>query len=237
MLFVTIESRISWICADWFIKICHHVNSPPHFSSFLHIYTQPFALVGMPQQALGGFGGNPFEIFVCQRWYISICTTSTHILQEKVQSLEQSLMIVIREFEHEKHLLQHGYVEKLAGSSSELVTLRRCCELQEREMNHIKRLARKILGERSEVEQFFLEAVAHVKKAIATNRYSVWILWYSPYGFIGECCGWKGNTLTQGFHPGFLLAEGEGCEPVVHNLGIWGSEACFSKDFGELCYD
>ena len=102
-----------------------------------------------------------------------------------MQSLEQSLTVVIREFEHEKHLLQQGYAEKLAGSSSELVTLRRRCELQEREMNHIKRLARKILGERSEVEQFFLEALAHVKKEIATNRYSVWITWYSLYGAVG----------------------------------------------------
>ena len=94
----------------------------------------------------------------------------THTIQEKVQSLEQSLTVVIREFEHEKQLLQQRHADQLAASSGELVTLRRRCELQEREMNHIKRLARKILGERSEVEQFFLEALAHVKKEIAANR-------------------------------------------------------------------
>lgn len=78
--------------------------------------------------------------------------------------------MVIREFEHEKQLLEERQAQQLALSSSELVTLKRRCELQEREMNHVKRLARKILQERSEVEQFFLEALAHVKKEIAANR-------------------------------------------------------------------
>ena len=85
--------------------------------------------------------------------------------------MEQSLTVVIREFEHEKQLLEQRHTKQLAASSSELVTLRRRCELQEREMNHIKRLAKRILGERSEVEQFFLEALGQVKKEIAANRY------------------------------------------------------------------
>ena len=37
-------------------------------------------------------------------------------------------------------------------------------------MNHVKRLARHILDQRSEVEQFFLESLTFVKKKIATNR-------------------------------------------------------------------
>ena len=80
-------------------------------------------------------------------------------------------MVVIREFEYEKQLLEERQAQQLASSSSELVTLKRRCELQEREMNHVKRLARKILQERSEVEQFFLEALAHVKKEIVANRW------------------------------------------------------------------
>lgn len=54
--------------------------------------------------------------------------------------------------------------------SSELMSLQRRCELQSREMNHVKRLARHILDQRSEVEQFFLESLTFVKKKIATNR-------------------------------------------------------------------
>ena len=37
-------------------------------------------------------------------------------------------------------------------------------------MNHVKRLARRILEERSEVEQFFLEALSYVRKEIAIKR-------------------------------------------------------------------
>ena len=102
--------------------------------------------------------------------YLHIVSYHRTPSQEKVQSLEQSLTVVIREFEHEKQLLEERQAQQLASSSSELVTLKRRCELQEREMNHVKRLARKILQERSEVEQFFLEALAHVKKEIAANR-------------------------------------------------------------------
>ena len=76
-------------------------------------------------------------------------------------------MVVIREFEHEKHLLEQRQAQQIAASSSKLVTLKRRSELQEREMNHIKRL---ILEGRSEVEQFFLEALAHIKKEITANR-------------------------------------------------------------------
>ena len=58
----------------------------------------------------------------------------------------------------------------LPPSSSEQVTLQHRCDLQSREMNHVKRLARRILDQRTEVEQFFLDALAHVKKEIAANR-------------------------------------------------------------------
>ena len=34
----------------------------------------------------------------------------------------------------------------------------------------MKKLARKILDQRTEVEEFFLNALAHVKKEIETNR-------------------------------------------------------------------
>lgn len=56
--------------------------------------------------------------------------------------------------------------------SSEMVALQHRYELQCREVNHVKRLARRILEQRSEVEQFFLDALAQVKKEIAANRYA-----------------------------------------------------------------
>lgn len=56
--------------------------------------------------------------------------------------------------------------------SAELVSLRRTCELQYREMNHIKSLAKCLLDQRTEMEEFFLSALTQVKKEIAANRYA-----------------------------------------------------------------
>ena len=57
--------------------------------------------------------------------------------------------------------------------SQELVALQRRAELQARESNHVKRLAGRVLEQRAQVEQFFLEALAHVRKEVAANRYCV----------------------------------------------------------------
>ena len=86
-------------------------------------------------------------------------------------SLEQSLTMLVKEFEEEKRVMQECHASNLDQSRAELMTLRRRHELQERELTHVKKLARKILDERSEVEVFFLEALAHVRKEIAVNRY------------------------------------------------------------------
>ena len=39
-----------------------------------------------------------------------------------------------------------------------------------RETAHIRRLARQLLDQRTELEQFFIEALGEVKKEIAANR-------------------------------------------------------------------
>lgn len=85
--------------------------------------------------------------------------------------LEQSLTMLVKEFEEEKRVTQECHASHLEQSRAELVSLQRRHDLQSKEMAHVKSLARKILDERSEVEVFFLEALAHVRKEIATNRY------------------------------------------------------------------
>ena len=84
--------------------------------------------------------------------------------------LEQSLTMLVKEFEEEKHVLEECHASNLEQSRAELVASQQRHELQDREMTHIKKLARKILDERSDVEVFFLEALAHVRKEIASNR-------------------------------------------------------------------
>ena len=87
--------------------------------------------------------------------------------------LEQSLTLLVGQFEEEKQVMEKHHASELEQSKGDLVLLRRRYDLQDREMTHIKKLARRILEERSEVEVFFLEALAYVRKEIATSRYRV----------------------------------------------------------------
>ena len=85
--------------------------------------------------------------------------------------LEQSLTMLVKEFEEEKHVLQDNHTSELAQTRADLVSLQHRYDLQDKEMAHVKRLARRILDQREEVELFFLEALKYVREEIATNRY------------------------------------------------------------------
>ena len=77
---------------------------------------------------------------------------------------------VVREFETErKSIVQQSDVKNEAGQV-ELVKLQRVIELKTREMNKVKRLAKNILDQRSELERFFLMSLDQVKAEVAANQ-------------------------------------------------------------------
>ena len=78
--------------------------------------------------------------------------------------------MLVKEFEEERRVLQDSHAQQLVESSGELTSLRKRYALQQREMAHVKKLARRILDQRSEVEIFFLEALGHVRNEITANR-------------------------------------------------------------------
>ncbi len=80
------------------------------------------------------------------------------------------MTVLVQEFQQERQSLEQSYTTRHAQLEAELQGLQRRSELQDRETIHVKKLARKILDQRSELEEFFLEALAHVKKEIETNR-------------------------------------------------------------------
>lgn len=59
---------------------------------------------------------------------------------------------------------------KHEASRSEIMKLQRTLELKTKEMNKIKKLAKIIIEQRTELETFFINALQHVKKQIALNR-------------------------------------------------------------------
>ena len=91
-------------------------------------------------------------------------------LQEKVETLEKSLSHVIREFEIERMAIVKKCDKENKHAVSEIARLTKVVELKTKEMNRVKRLAKNILDQRSEIEHFFLDSLEYVKNEIAKNR-------------------------------------------------------------------
>ncbi|XP_015756974.1 PREDICTED: basal body-orientation factor 1-like [Acropora digitifera] len=91
-------------------------------------------------------------------------------LEEKVRTLEKSLSHVVREFEAERAALVQTAENETRNSRAEISRLQRIVELKTKEMNRVKRLAKTILDQRTEVEQFFLDSLEYVKNEIVRNR-------------------------------------------------------------------
>ncbi|KAJ8045051.1 Basal body-orientation factor 1 [Holothuria leucospilota] len=91
-------------------------------------------------------------------------------LQEKVQSLETALSHMVQEFEREQEITKSQAEIQTGSSKVEIAKLLRTVQLQNKEMNKVKKLAKTILDQRTEMEQFFLQSLEIVKKEIAANR-------------------------------------------------------------------
>jgi len=87
-----------------------------------------------------------------------------------VELLEQSLGHAVREFEVEQGALAAKTNDEMEWSRLEVAKLQRIIELKTKEMNKVKKLARNILDQRTEVERFFLDALDHVKKEVIAHR-------------------------------------------------------------------
>ena len=91
--------------------------------------------------------------------------------------LEKALSQVVREFEVERENLIRKCKCEIDSNSAEVEYLRRGMDLKTKEMNKVKKLAKNILQQRADIEQFFLDSLDHVRKQITTNR-SALILFY-----------------------------------------------------------
>ncbi|KAM7156046.1 basal body-orientation factor 1 isoform 2-T2 [Molossus nigricans] len=91
-------------------------------------------------------------------------------LQKKVVSLENALSYMTTEFETEVLKLQQQAMLENQSSQVEIYKLQNLLKMKDREMNRVKKLAKNILDERTEVERFFLDALHQVKQQIAISR-------------------------------------------------------------------
>ncbi|XP_070611118.1 basal body-orientation factor 1 isoform X1 [Erythrolamprus reginae] len=91
-------------------------------------------------------------------------------LQNKVKKLEEAVNYMAEEFKIEiKKTEEKASIQNQAGRT-EIAKLEQLLEMKEREMNRVKKLARNILNERTEVEKFFLDALEQVKQEIISSR-------------------------------------------------------------------
>ena len=87
--------------------------------------------------------------------------------------MEKSLSQVVREFEHERTNIIKQCKTEMDSSIIELEKTKKTLELRNKEMNTVKKLAKNILEQRSEIERFFLDSLDYVKHQIISNRYDL----------------------------------------------------------------
>lgn len=101
---------------------------------------------------------------------ISMNVTLISQLTEKIQTLEKSLSHMSREFNTEKKTIVMQARTENEAAKIELAKLQRVIDLKTREMNKVKRLAKNILDQRTELERFFLESLEQVRNEINANQ-------------------------------------------------------------------
>ena len=81
------------------------------------------------------------------------------VLKSKIQVLERSLAQIVEDFEKEKELVRFQHEQVIREQKEEVVNLREVLRAKTLEARRVKALAQVILDQRSDVEQFFLEAL------------------------------------------------------------------------------
>lgn len=76
----------------------------------------------------------------------------------------------MREFELERESIITRCKTELESSSIELDKLRKTLDLKNKEMNKVKKLAKNILEQRSDIERYFLDSLDYVKQQVNANR-------------------------------------------------------------------
>ncbi len=85
-------------------------------------------------------------------------------------TLEQALASMVAEFEMEKaDIKQRAAVRSQAGGV-ELDKLQKLLSIRDRELSRVKRTARSVVEQRSDMEVLFHEALNHVKQEMLMHR-------------------------------------------------------------------
>ena len=88
------------------------------------------------------------------------------ILKEKIMVLEKSLQQIVVDFEKEKELLKFQHEQIIREQKEDVINLQENLRQRNRELKNVRALSQVMLNQRSEIEQFFLEALEQIKEEI-----------------------------------------------------------------------
>ena len=88
------------------------------------------------------------------------------MLKNKIQILEKSLSQIVQDFEKEKSLLKKQNEDIIRNQENELTMLKSESKQKNKELKMLKSLSNVIIEQRSDIEQFFLEALEQIKQEI-----------------------------------------------------------------------
>ena len=86
--------------------------------------------------------------------------------KNKIQILEKSLAQIVADFEKEKEMVRYQHESIIKDQREEIINARENLRVQNKELRNVRALAQVVLDQRSEVEQFFLEALEQIKEEI-----------------------------------------------------------------------
>jgi hypothetical protein len=88
------------------------------------------------------------------------------VLKGKIQVLEKSLGQIVEDFEKEKEIVRYQHDQIIRDQKEEIINYREMLRSKNSELRKVKALSQVILDQRSDVEQFFLEALEQIKEEI-----------------------------------------------------------------------
>jgi hypothetical protein len=88
------------------------------------------------------------------------------LLKSKIQILEKSLSQIVQDFEKDKVLLKKQNEEVISSQRDELDMLKDDSREKSKELRMLKSLSNIVIEQRSDIEQFFLEALEQIKEEI-----------------------------------------------------------------------
>jgi len=97
-------------------------------------------------------------------------TKEIKALRERVEQLEKAQIMSIEKYKARTKELKGSISKELEDATLDAAGLRRLIMIKNKELRHMKTLAATILEQRSEMEQFFLDALAEVKHTIQERK-------------------------------------------------------------------